>query len=221
MCINHRFTKIMSSIEEVVALIDALYSRQHTSRLGINEIQAKLQEIQKSPDGLPLANELLSNSLYNNNARYFGALTLTVQSNLESSKVNRNELLRLNLLHLTTLSHAYVLNPSQNSGNYITIKKIMSNLSLLFHDINETESNVAMNDETSGMINQWWNPIDTLVQLLMQADQIDELSHIDEQARDNIIFQSLNTQITYQNLIKFISLNPRHNQLLLTFTELL
>lgn len=221
MCINHRFARVMSSIEEVVALIDALYSRQHTSRLGINEIQAKLQEIQKSPDGLPLANELLSNSLYNNNARYFGALTLTVQSNLESSKVNRNELLRLNLLHLTTLSHAYVLNPSQNSGNCITIKKLMSNLSLLFHDINETESNVATNDDTSGVINQWWNPIDTLVQLLMQADQIDELSHIDEQARDNIIFQSLNTQITYQDLIKFISLNPRHNQLLLTFTEII
>lgn len=211
----------MSSIEEIVALVDALYSRQHASKLNVNEIQIKLQEIQKSPDGLPLANKLLSNILYNNNVHYFGALTLTVQSNLESAKINRNELLKLNLLHLTTFAHRYVLNPSQNSGNYIIIKKLMSNLSLLFHDINESESNVTMNEENSGMINQWWNPIDTLVQLLIQANQIDELFHTDEHARDDIIIQSLNAQISYQDLIKFISSNSRYNQLLLTFTEII
>lgn len=208
----------MSSIEEVVALVDALYSRQHTSQLNVNDIQVKLQEIQKSPDGLPLANKLLSNTLFNNNAHYFGALTLTVQSNLESAKVNRNELLRLNLLHLTIFAHRYVIDPCQNSGTYIIIKKLMSNLSLLFHDINESE---PTNEENSGTIDQWWSPINTLIQLLIQANQINELTKTDEHARDNIILQSLNAQISYQDLIKFISSNPRYNQLLLVFTEII
>ncbi|KAK5962976.1 Kap122p PWA37_005432 [Arxiozyma heterogenica] len=211
----------MSSIEEVVALISALYSRQHASQIDVNEIQVKLQEIQKSPDGLSLANELLSNASYDNNVHYFGALTLTVQSNLESAKANRNKLLKLNLLHLTTFVRGYVLNSSQNSGKYIIIKKLMSNLSLLFHDINESEPELTTNEENSGMINQWWNPIDTLVQLLTQANHLDELSQADEQIRDSIIIQSLNAQIPYQDLIKFISSNPHYNQLLLTFTEII
>lgn len=210
----------MSSIEDVVALIDALYSRQHSSQLGVNEIQSKLQEIQKSSDGLPLANELLSNPLYSSNVRYFGALTLTVQSNLESAKLNRHELLRINLLHLTMLAHRYVENPSQCAGNYITIKKLMSNLSLLFHDINEAETD-SLVTETAGLIAEWWNPINTLVQLLSQGNQIEEWTHIDEQSRDGLIMQSLNAQLPYQDLITFISSNPRYNQLLLTFTEII
>lgn len=209
----------MSSIEDVVALIDALYSRQHSSQMGVNEIQSKLQVIQKSSDGLLLANELLSNPLYNSNARYFGALTLTVQANTEHAANHRHELLRLNLLHLTIFAHGYVENPSQYSTYYITIKKLMSNLSLLFHDINESQTQGAI--DIPGTINEWVNPIDTLVQLLSQGSQIDEWTHIDEHSRDNLIMQSLTAKVSYQDLINFISMNPRYNQLLLTFTEII
>lgn len=210
----------MSSIDDVVALIDALYSKSNSSQLDVNEIQSKLQEIQKSSDGLPLAHALLSNPLYSSNVRYFGALSLTVQSNLESAKANRHELLRLNLLHLTMLAHSYVENPSQFAGNYITIKKLMSNLSLLFHDINETETD-SLTTETTGLITEWWNPINTLVQLLSQGNQINEWAHIDEHSRDTLIMQSLNAQLPYQDLISFISSNARYNQLVLTFTEII
>ena len=116
----------MSSIHEVVALIEELYSPH--PKHDVNQIQQSLQSIQKSEQGFHLANELLSDDKYSANVKYFGALTLTVQLNTwgENDYETLWNVFRSNLLYLTKFSTLYVSNPNMYGQSLIIIKKLMS-----------------------------------------------------------------------------------------------
>ena len=200
----------MSSIHEVVALIEELYSPH--PKHDVNQIQQSLQSIQKSEQGFHLANELLSDDKYSANVKYFGALTLTVQLNTrgENDYETLWNVFRSNLLYLTKFSTLYVSNPNMYGQSLIIIKKLMSNLSLIFTKINDPQLNNAGNEN---MIKQWNNPINTFIQLMSVQNQ-----NINA---DQLLLDSINCSLTYEQLSQFVSLSQKHNELALTFTEVI
>ncbi|SSD59616.1 uncharacterized protein SCODWIG_01377 [Saccharomycodes ludwigii] len=218
----------MSDINELVNLIELLYSPERPANF--NDIQKHLLSIQKSPQGAHLANQLLSFSNSTNgptlssNVQYFAALTLTVQINHyfvnNSNNTGEEEqerekfglvILKDNLNHLITYILNYLNSQQQQTtsdNGLLVIKKLMSNLALIFMYINEKKL-------------VWKNPIFTLIYLLQQNynpnnDSIDN---------NNVLFQSLNVDISYEDLINFIKVgnvaDNSNNKLLLFFTSII
>lgn len=106
--------------------IDALYSSGDPAQ--VNIFQRELQALQKSPDGYNLASYLLQQ--HSKNCQYFGALTYAVViQNLHHLEDER-------LHEIVSTIHAHIrqltLDPSQLLGNLFIVKKLMSNLSLLY-----------------------------------------------------------------------------------------
>lgn len=212
----------MSSVEEVVNLIEELYSPKPNRDL--NEIQQVLQGIQKSGDGLILGSALLSGP-YSTNVKYFGALTLAVQINMHHDDLKKEgfgfTLFRLNLAFLVQYFENVVNDPSALSSYSIVIKKLMSNLSILFVSINN--NNPSEND----FIASWNNPLNTLINLSIASSQMstDQKSHWygtnNNSDSDKIILDTINSEVPYNQLIEFISSSPVRNQLSLLFTEIL
>ncbi|CCE63543.1 hypothetical protein TPHA_0F00560 [Tetrapisispora phaffii CBS 4417] len=207
----------MSSIEEIVHLVESLYAPQPSQ--DVNQIQQSLQVLQKSPQGLAFANELLKNDNYSPNVQYFGALTLTVQLN---TNVNSFEklwvLFKANLIHLTKYSKSYATNPQNKSMLLTTIKKLMSNLSLIFTNINENETTTA----ESTTITSWNNPLNTLLVLLTNSNNSKvEDWNLDDNVVDSMLVAAVNSQVSYQELSEFIQSSNELNNLLLTFTEII
>lgn len=200
-------------LNEVLHLIDSLYDPRCPN---VNQVQQSLQELQKSENGLFLGNELLNNLDFNTNVHYFGALTLAVQASLSESInfSNIGELLRLNLYHLTRYCHFYIKYPEQINSSNIVITKLMSNLSLLFTEINTQHLEA---------ISQWNNPVNTLILLLNGSSQ--ELENWNNSHTDNnwinIINNSINGSVSYEQLMQFIATSPKKNEILLTFLEII
>lgn len=123
----------MSSIHEVVALIEELYSPH--PKHDVNQIQQSLQSIQKSEQGFHLATELLSDDKYSANVKYFGALTLTVQLNTlgESNYETLWNVFKSNSMYLAKFSTLYVSDPHTYGQSLIIIRKLMSNLVFDFY----------------------------------------------------------------------------------------
>ncbi|RLV93608.1 Importin beta-like protein [Spathaspora sp. JA1] len=108
-------------LPQVIEDINTLYSSHDSTR--ISSVQERLQTYQRSQQGYILGIELLANP--NKNVRYFGALTLTVYLNnhvLEDVDSVFNTIV-LNLL--TLVGEGY-------DGNLFIIKKLISNLSLIY-----------------------------------------------------------------------------------------
>lgn len=193
-----------------------MYSPQPSQDVGT--IQQELQSIQKSDDGFLLANELLSNIAYSPNVKYFGALTLTVQL---STNVDSYEILwkifKANLLHLVKFCSQYVKDSSNSASLLIIIKKLMSNLSLIFTNINEW-SNV----ETSGSsITHWNNPVNTVVLMLSHEEQFSSRNWQDTLETDQLIHHLANSPVPYDKLMLFIKTSEFYNKLALMFTEII
>ncbi|GAV55788.1 hypothetical protein ZYGR_0AY01810 [Zygosaccharomyces rouxii] len=204
------------NIDQVVRLIEELYSLQPSQNVGA--IQHELQVIQKSDSGLLLANELLGNIAYSPNVKYFGALTLTVQL---TTHVDSYELLwtlfKANLLHLVKFCSQYVKDSSTYAPLLITIKKLMSNLSLIFTNINELG-----NAETSGnAVTHWNNPINTLVLILSHEDQFASENWQDTLQTDELIHHLINSPVPYDGLMLFTKTSELCNKLALMFTEII
>ncbi|CAI4062026.1 hypothetical protein SKDZ_07G2370 [Saccharomyces kudriavzevii ZP591] len=200
----------MTSIHEVVALIEELYSPH--PKHDVHQIQQSLQSIQKSEQGFHLANELLSDDKYSANIKYFGALTLTVQLNTrgENDYETLWNVFKSNLSYLTKFSTLYISNPNMYGQSLIIIKKLMSNLSLIFTRINEPQLNST---DSENMIEQWNNPINTFIQLMSFQNQ--------NVHAEQLLFDSINCSLTYEQLSQFASLSQKHNELVLTFTEII
>lgn len=95
----------------------------------MNSIQLHLQQIQKSSDGLKLAELFLSNPIqYSKNCQFFGALTYTVLINGDS--VKEDEVLQL--VGIQVQSILTQLQSTELKGNMFIIRKLLSNISLLF-----------------------------------------------------------------------------------------
>ncbi|CAI4061985.1 Kap122p SKDI_07G2380 [Saccharomyces kudriavzevii IFO 1802] len=200
----------MTSIHEVVALIEELYSPH--PKHDVHQIQQSLQSIQKSEQGFHLANELLSDDKYSANIKYFGALTLTVQLNTrgENDYETLWNVFKSNLSYLTKFSTLYISNPNMYGQSLIIIKKLMSNLSLIFTRINDPQLNSTYSEN---MIEQWNNPINTFIQLMSFQNQ--------NVHAEQLLFDSINCSLTYEQLSQFASLSQKHNELVLTFTEII
>ncbi|CAI6512978.1 AIS_HP2_G0018860.mRNA.1.CDS.1 [Saccharomyces cerevisiae] len=200
----------MTSIHEVVALIEELYSPH--PKHDVHQIQQSLQSIQKSEQGFHLANELLSDDKYSANIKYFGALTLTVQLNTrgENDYETLWNVFKSNLSYLTKFSTLYISNPNMYGQSLIIIKKLMSNLSMIFTRINEPQLNST---DSENMIEQWNNPINTFIQLMSFQNQ--------NVHAEQLLFDSINCSLTYEQLSQFASLSQKHNELVLTFTEII
>ncbi|CCF58919.1 hypothetical protein KAFR_0F03230 [Kazachstania africana CBS 2517] len=201
----------MSSIDEVVKLIENLYSPNPT--VDVNQTQLTLQSLQKSNDGSRLAVELLSvSSNFSPNVKYFGALTLTVQLNTAQENSANWNLLKYNLNYLIQYSALYASNPSHHGSLFITIKKLMSNLSLIFMNINDSEND----NEPENLLTSWSNPLDTFVTLLSayngSPEQIND---------DQLVQQAIQHVVPYNDLINFISTSPSFNELLLILAEII
>lgn len=209
---------LLTKIQTIKQYIEKLYSPNPSH--DVNQIQQHLQVIQKSADGLPIAHELLSNPAYSTNAKYFGALTLTVQLNTNVDSLDKLwALFKENLIHLTKLSNIYVSNPQINSAYFTTIKKLMSNLSLIYTNINEHESSPSSESD----ITYWHNPLNTMVLLLLKANElsIDQWQKFEDPQIDQVVRSFVNAPVTYQELIGFINISPLYNKILLTFTEII
>lgn len=214
----------MSSVHEVVALIEELYSPRPTR--DINEIQHSLQGIQKSNEGLLLSNALLADDSFSTNVKYFGALTLAVQANVFHDHLKSQDIgfkiFRQNISFLVKYVELAVSDPKSLSANAIVIKKLMSNLSSLFVTIN--------NDDTSSetdFTSSWNNPINTLIHLLIAYNHMGPeqkqlcVSTDDHEQLNKLILDSLNAELPYTQLIEFINTSSVCNQLILLFTEII
>lgn len=121
----HKLVPLMSdelNIEGVARDIELLYSSSNA--LEIHELQERLQTYQKSEIGYQLGFKLLENS--NKNVKYFGALTITVFLNTHDSSVIFENCFNQVLGVLIELS------TTDFTGNLFIIKKLISNLSLLY-----------------------------------------------------------------------------------------
>ncbi|AQZ17101.1 KAP122 (YGL016W) [Zygosaccharomyces parabailii] len=203
-------------IGQVVALIEELYSSRPSK--DITKVQQELQVIQKSNEGFALANELLNNDTYSPNIKYFGALTLTVQLTTHVDSYEALwKLFKTNLLQLTKFSTQYLKDSLASAPLIITIKKLMSNLSLIFTNINELD-----NVETSNAaVTHWNNPINTFVQLVSHAEAFASESWMDTTQTDRLMHQLINSPLSYNDLMQFINSSDLCNKLTLMFTEII
>ena len=213
----------MSSLEEVVGLVETLYSANPA--VDVNQVQQKLQAIQKSNDGIQLANQLLTDPTYSNNVKYFGALTFTVQLNLNVESYDKFWILfSNNLIHLIRLCGLYVSDTRSHAPLLLTIKKLMSNLSLIFININEAE-HANTEDNNVEIIKQWFNPINTFMNLFSKYSSNQTVGNNWTNANDplmtQLVQQSINCNVSYDDLVKFISQSPTFNELSLIFTEII
>lgn len=211
----------MSNISEIVSLIESLYSTK--SGQDVNRTQQTLQSIQKSEDALYLAHELLGNDQYTPSVKYFGALTLTVQLNGNSGlKPTLWNILKLNMIHLTRYCAMYKADPQSFGVLKVTIKKLMSNLSLIFTNLNyETVSSI--DDDEYAFLERWKNPLNTMIHLLSNLDHTPPSAwlHFEDSQINEFLKSSINVEVPYDTLIDFINSNTIWNELTLTFIEII
>lgn len=170
-----------------------------------------MQSIQKSDDGINLANELLSLENGSSNIKYFGALTFTVQLTKMKTHEELWCILQDNLFHITRLIMCYVKDPVTNNFLLMTIKKMMSNLSLIFTNVNQ------LNDPDSP---NWNNPINTLVHLISISTS-NRINFNDKAVVSEVIQDLLNQELPYCELIEFIQSSTTINTLILLFTKII
>ncbi|KAF6822298.1 importin 13 [Colletotrichum plurivorum] len=115
--------QLPSTIQEVVTLVLALY--QPAAPEAIARTQETLHRLQRSPSGWWVARELLSHA--DDNVRFFGALTLIVKLNTESSLLSDSDASEL----LQNLLGWFVKSLDDGSGS-IVIRKLCSALVTFF-----------------------------------------------------------------------------------------
>ncbi|QPG74190.1 hypothetical protein FOA43_001514 [Brettanomyces nanus] len=121
------------SIDQVVVLVESLYAPSNDSQ-SISQIQTILQNIQKSDHGLSIADQLLEQPSLN--CKFFGALTYTVNLNLQlPGLVSDDKDDTLTLLTTKLLQQLLVLVSDDSvihHGGMFVIKKMLSNLALVY-----------------------------------------------------------------------------------------
>ncbi|KAL8328816.1 hypothetical protein RB597_004527 [Gaeumannomyces tritici] len=116
---DERGLPLPTSLQEVEALILALYEPGHPD--SIARIQEVLHRVQKSPEGWQLAQSLLERP--NDAIKFFGALTIIVKLNTESSSLSKDDSVEL----LQNLIGWFVRSLNDGSGPLVT-KKLSSAL---------------------------------------------------------------------------------------------
>ncbi|AET41073.1 Kap122p Ecym_7227 [Eremothecium cymbalariae DBVPG len=201
-------------IQEVVRLINSLYSGSSSTIL--HSVQQKLQKIQRSEEGAQLADELLKLENVSDQVKYFGALTYRVQLTTRSSTEEQLwTLYQGNLIHLTRIIVIFLSNPEGSHGLNITIRKLMSNLALVFTNINRLQ-------DSTRAIPTWPNPINTLVRLLSLCGQHNvNRWYVGNSEVSSVIESAITAEVPYQELIRFIDSDPWLNKFILAFTRII
>ncbi|QLL32927.1 hypothetical protein HG536_0D04490 [Torulaspora globosa] len=113
------------------------------------------------------------------------------------------------------MSAQFEAEPQSYSSLLATIRKLMSNLSHIFTDMNEpSEWNTG-----ESKAQYWNNPIDTFIQLLFRRKSTVQWAGTAEM--DHVINEALNASVPYPQLIQFIQTSPVFNHLVLMFTEII
>ncbi|KAH3688186.1 hypothetical protein WICPIJ_000828 [Wickerhamomyces pijperi] len=124
-------------IETIAQTIDSLYTTTQTDPLQIKQTESKLQEIQRSSNGLSIANSLLSNPASSLNVQFFASSTYLVQLTRRLNGLTSIELTKqdISILLSQVLNHTQqtVVQKiqSQRSNTFVT-KKLFQVLSLIF-----------------------------------------------------------------------------------------
>ncbi|CCD24673.1 Kap122p NDAI_0D03590 [Naumovozyma dairenensis CBS 421] len=137
-----------------------------------------------------------------------------------SSKEFTWKLLKANLLFLLKYGLMYANNPNQRTVLMMIIKKLMSNLSFLFNNINESGS---QSEPIPNTIDTWNNPINTIIFLFSQyPNNVPNWDMVASSNQINEIFRyAIDSNIPYDQLLNFVRSSPIYNELLLTFTEII
>lgn len=93
----------------------------------------------------------------------------------------------------------------------------MSNLSLIFCNINESEHREA----AEGEITYWNNPVNTLVHLMSQCSGTTVDQWLANPHLNRLVHQSINCSISYCELMQFIQSSSLCNKVALMFTEII
>ncbi|KAG7663420.1 PDR6 [[Candida] subhashii] len=152
-----------------------LYSSHDSHRIA--SIQERLQGYQKSSQGYQLGIELLNNP--DKNVKYFGALTLTVYLNthvIPNDQINIafNEILRQTFL---------LCDPKEINANLFVIRKLLSNLSLIYINYFQTFVN---------------DPICSLLSAMLQRPEISA-------SQIPIIINELQDETQFELLLTFLA----------------
>ncbi|SCU93737.1 LADA_0G04654g1_1 [Lachancea dasiensis] len=192
----------MNDLQAAINLIETLYSPHPPSN--VIEIQQQLQAAQRSEHGFEFASQLLSKEDGSANVTYFGALTLAVQFNINTTSEGLLAILKLNMLHLMRFSKLYVLNSREHGSRMVVIKKLMSNAAQIFFRINSS------NDRSSSL--EWNNPIETFCLLVSSPE-------ISPDAFNDVFTHAMSQHVPYEHLMQLINSSPEFNVLVLLFIE--
>ncbi|AMD22251.1 HGL089Wp [Eremothecium sinecaudum] len=204
----------LMNISHILDLIGYLYSGNAGSEL--HQVQRELQKLQKSDFGVELADELLKRDDVSYDVKYFGALTYAVQLNTNlKSEEQLWSIFEGNLIHLTRLINVYLSMPSPNKRLFITLTKLISNLSLVFIHINGTR-------KPNSDIPIWPNPINTLIRLISHSKQWPiEQWQVGNAELSALVKSSITADVSYQELLQCIDPDDRLNELVLSFTKII
>lgn len=125
-------------------------------------------------------------------------------------------LFRANLKYLVDICAQFAANPQALGSLMPTIRKLMSNSSLIFMNLNESQ-----NGNTSDEDLHWNNPINTFIQMFshrssMSLEQWSDTTHVNQ-----LIDGAANSPVSYEHLIHFVQSSKLLNNLLLMFTEII
>ncbi|XBW36829.1 hypothetical protein QEN19_002408 [Hanseniaspora menglaensis] len=236
-----------AQLKEIAQVIDNFYSSNSTHD---TQTQKLFQDWQKDDTiAIPLAIHLMDlNSNYSTNCKYFGALTFTVQlnkflkSNSESAVFLSDEgefsntlasnvttetadflvdCLTELMFQLCSYSITYLQDHKKNSNLIPVINKIISNLSVIFINVNKECLNLFFGGLVKTGKIGWKNPFNSFIVgcLILMNDQTQFLNKKEEYK--NQIYSNLNGDDSNENLFEFLKVSIQSNKLILSFLNIL
>lgn len=236
-----------SQLKEISQVIDNFYSSNSTHD---TQTQKLFQDWQKDDTiAIPLAVHLLDiKNHYSTNCKYFGALTFTVQlnkylkSNTESAIVTGDELdyvgsstpeqvseredfwvncLNELIYQLCTYTIVYLQDYRKYSTLLPVVNKIISNLSIIFININKECLNLFFDGLVKTGKVGWKNPFNSFIvgTLILMNKQGELLENKDEYKKE--IYANLNREESNENLFEFLKISSQSNKLILSFLNIL
>lgn len=120
-------------------------------------------------------------------------------------------------MHLVDICALFINNAQAFGSLMPTIRKLMSNSSLIFMSLNES-TNDSSNDSDKS---HWDNPVNTFVQLFSHHGSLSSEEWADTDRVNHLVDSIANAPVSYDHLIHFIQSSALLNNLLLMFTEII
>lgn len=239
-----------AQLNEISQVIDNFYSSNSTHDTQTQKLFQDWQkdDIIAIPLAIHLLD--LQNN-YSTNCKYFGALTFTVQlnkylkANSESAVVIGDDIdyndsttpdttnsstdkqdflvdcLNELIFQLCAYSITYLQDHRKNATLLPVINKIISNLSIIFINVNKECLNLFFGGLVKTGKIGWKNPFNSFISgcLILMNDQENFLNKKEEYKKQ--IYENLNTEDTNGNLFEFLNISMQSNKLILSFLNIL